>query len=118
QISGTPARFGSGGITVSFFDLTSGGFSVDGAPGALISGAFTTLPNGFAKGSGFFVNGLVAQPDVNFFVKYLGATPTFDAQVVSSLATLTNILTPAGEDKTGDVGPGKDEKKNQQAECR
>jgi hypothetical protein len=86
----------------------TGGWSVNG-----VDGAITGSP------VGFFVNGLPAEPGVNFFAEYGGApqAPSVDAPVLKGIDDILAIFKATEVSADTDDKPGKDEKKKGDAEC-
>jgi hypothetical protein len=114
------------GILIDFLSRAEGGFSVNGVEGAISGGSGNPPP------FGFFVNGQPATPGTNFFVTrglvlpsppppppVVVVTdeppPSFDAQLVSSLITSAQEMTPRKEENA----PTKEEKdkKKKDREC-
>jgi hypothetical protein len=112
--SGSTAIFGPGTINLLFPNRTSGGFAVNGVDGAIVGATSATAHHGF------FVNGDPAIPDVNFFLFYGSpeAPPSFDAQLISSLTNLAELLIGDNKEEEGGPGDDKDKKKKKEAVCK
>jgi hypothetical protein len=102
------ANAGSGGsgspdgTAQIFLFLTTGNFSVNGIPDAIVDTSMGRV------GEGFFVNGQPAIPDVNFFVTRSGDTPVFVDNLVASMNQQADVL--ADQLKAGDTGEGGEDK--------
>ena len=98
--SGTGAPAGTARIFLTFLTST-GNFSVNGMPGAIVD------PGGGRVGEGFFVDGLPAIPNVNFFVTQ-GGPPPFTDVLVATMNQQVDVM--ADQLKAGDTGDGGEDK--------
>jgi filamentous hemagglutinin family protein len=89
--AGSPA--GTAQILLTFLTPT-GNFSVNGVPGAIVD---TSL-----VGEGFFVDGLPAILDVNFFVTKPSNAPVFNDVLVATMNQQVDVL--GDQLKTGEIG--------------
>lgn len=81
--AGTPA--GTAQINLNFLTPTSN-FSVNGVPGAIVDTVSGRV------GEGFFVDGLPAILNVNFFVTGLGGAPVFSDTLVATMNQQADVL--------------------------